>query len=194
MDIDLMWDGVKAMILGMAMVYTFLTIMIWVMKITSQLLAPYADRFEPAKPAAPAAKKAPAAMTDEKLARAAVAAVDMFRKDGKSPVSVPVDGKNVSVSVTAGIQAAPEKKAAAPAAAPAAGEVQVMAPLPGTIIRIAVAAGDTVAAGEVLAVIEAMKMETEIRAEAAGTVAEVLVNAKDVVTAEQPIIILGVAK
>ena len=194
MDIDLMWDGVKAMILGMAMVYTFLTIMIWVMKITSKLLAPYADRFEPAKPAAPAAKKAPAAMTDEKLARAAVAAVDMFRKDGKSPVSVPVDGKNVSVSVTAGIQAAPEKKAAAPAAAPAAGEVQVMAPLPGTIIRIAVAAGDTVAAGEVLAVIEAMKMETEIRAEAAGTVAEVLVNAKDVVTAEQPIIILGVAK
>ncbi len=195
MDIDLMWDGVKAMILGMAMVYTFLTIMIWVMKITSKLLAPYADRFEPAKPAAPAAKKAPAAMTDEKLAKAAVAAVDMFRKDGKSPVTVPVDGKNVSVSVTAGIQAAPEKKPAAPAAAPAAaGEVQVMAPLPGTIIRIAVAAGDTVAAGDVLAVIEAMKMETEIRAESAGTVAEVLVNAKDVVTAEQPILILGVAK
>ena len=36
-----------------------------------------------------------------------------------------------------------------------------------------------------------MKMETEIRAEKAGTVIDVLVNPKDVVTAEQPIIIIG---
>lgn len=187
MDIELLWDGVKAMILGMAMVYLFLTIMIWVMKLTSKLLAPLAERFEPQK-AAPAKKKAPAAVSDEKLAHAAVAAVELFRKSGKNTVSVPLDGKNVTVEVTAGAKAAPAPKAA-PAAG--AGEEQIVSPLPGTIVRIDVSAGSTVAAGDVLAVIEAMKMETEIRAEKAGTVIDVLVNPKDVVTAEQPIIIIG---
>ena len=193
MEMELMWDGVKAMILGMGMVYCFLTIMIIVMKITSKLLAPYTARFEPEK-TSPAVKKTSAALTDEKIANAAVAAVDQFRKNGISPVSVSVDGKSVVVNVTAGVPSAPEKKPAAPAAPAAAGTVQVFSPLPGTIIRVAVAAGDTVAAGDVLAVIEAMKMETEIRAESAGTVAEVLVNAKDVVAAEQPILTLGVEK
>ena len=98
------------------------------------------------------------------------------------------DGKNVTVEVTAGAKAAPAPKAA-PAAG--AGEEQIVSPLPGTIVRIDVSAGSTVAAGDVLAVIEAMKMETEIRAEKAGTVIDVLVNPKDVVTAEQPIIIIG---
>lgn len=191
MDIELLWDGIKAMILGMAMVYLFLTVMIWVVKLTSKLLAPYAERFEPQK-AAPAKKKAPAAaLSDEKLAHAAVAAVELFKKSGKSTVSVPLDGKNVTVEVTAGAKAVPEKKAAAPVAA---GDEQILSPLPGTIVRLDVAAGDHVAAGDVLAVIEAMKMETEIRAENAGTVTDVLVSPKDVVTAEQPIIILGVEK
>ena len=194
MDMELMWDGVKAMILGMAMVYLFLTIMIWVMKLTSKLLAPYAERFEPKRENT--VKKAPAsAMTDEKIAKAAAAAVDLFRKNGKSPACVQVDGKTVSVDVVAGVKTAPAAApVAAPVAAPAAGDIQVLSPLPGTIVRVAVAAGDTVSAGDVLAVIEAMKMETEIRAEKDGIVSEVLVNAKDVVTSEQPIMILGGAK
>ncbi|MBQ7401245.1 MAG: acetyl-CoA carboxylase biotin carboxyl carrier protein subunit, partial [Lentisphaeria bacterium] len=61
-------------------------------------------------------------------------------------------------------------------------------PMPGTIVRVEVAAGDAVEAGQVVAVIEAMKMETEIKAEKAGTVKEVLVGAKEVVTAGQAII------
>ena len=188
MDMELFWDGVKAMILGMAMVYLFLIIMILVMRITSKLLAPFAKRFEPQKPAAPG-KKVPAANADEKLAKAAVEAVKIFKQTGKSPVNVTLNGKAVSAEVTEGIKAAaPAPKAAAPAAA---GENQIVSPLPGTIIRVTVAAGDTVAAGELLAVIEAMKMETEIRAEKAGTIVDVLVNAKDVVTADQPIIIIG---
>ena len=49
----------------------------------------------------------------------------------------------------------------APAAAPAGGE-QVTSPMPGTILAINVAAGDTVKRGQVLMVLEAMKMENEI--------------------------------
>ena len=52
-------------------------------------------------------------------------------------------------------------------------------------------AGDTVAKDDVVAVIEAMKMETEIKAPCAGTVGEVLVGAKDVVTAGQAIMTIG---
>ena len=191
---DLMWDGLKAMILGMGMVYIFLIIMIYVMKLTSKMLAPYAKYFEP-KNDKPVRKKAAAAPSanDAKLAQAAISAVELYRKNGVSPVSVPVDGKNVSVKVVPGVQAAPEKPAAA-AAPVATGDLQIVSPLPGTIVRIEVAVGDAVAAGDVLAVVEAMKMETEIRAEKAGTVTSILVNTKDVVTSEQPILTLGVDK
>lgn len=191
---DLMWDGLKAMILGMGMVYIFLIIMIYVMKLTSKMLAPYAKYFEP-KNDKPVRKKAAAvpSANDAKLAQAAIAAVELYRKNGVSPVSVPVDGKNVSVKVVPGVQAAPEKTAAA-AAPVATGDLQIVSPLPGTIVRIEVAVGDAVAAGDVLAVVEAMKMETEIRADKAGTVTSILVNTKDVVTSEQPILTLGVDK
>ena len=65
--------------------------------------------------------------------------------------------------------------APAPAAAPAGGE-QVTSPMPGTILSINVAAGDTVKRGQVLMVLEAMKMENEILAPRDGTVAQVAVS------------------
>ena len=71
--------------------------------------------------------------------------------------------------------------AAAPAAAPAAGGMtvtggeSVKAPMPGNILRVAVKAGDSVKEGQLLCVLEAMKMENEIFAPKAGTVAQVLV-------------------
>ena len=73
----------------------------------------------------------------------------------------------------------------------AAAGTEVVAPMPGTIVRVEVNAGDTVAKDDVVAVIEAMKMETEIKAPCAGTVGEVLVGAKDVVTAGQAIMTIG---
>jgi 3-methylcrotonyl-CoA carboxylase alpha subunit len=66
----------------------------------------------------------------------------------------------------------------APARGGAAGGVgTVVAPMPGKIVRVLVAAGDVVEAGAPLIVLEAMKMETTLRSEIAGTVAAVRVEA-----------------
>ena len=51
----------------------------------------------------------------------------------------------------------------------------VVAPIAGKVLRVVAKAGDTVAPGDVLLVLEAMKMENEIKATAAGTVKEILV-------------------
>ena len=77
---------------------------------------------------------------------------------------------------------APAAPAAAPApaasAAPAAGE-QICAPMPGNIVNVQVKAGDTVTKGQVLLVLEAMKMENEIMAPRDGVIAGVHVNKGD---------------
>jgi biotin carboxyl carrier protein len=54
-----------------------------------------------------------------------------------------------------------------------AGEKLVKSPMPGRIVKVLVQAGDEVAAGQSLLVMEAMKMENEVRAKSAGTIAEV---------------------
>ena len=64
-----------------------------------------------------------------------------------------------------------------PAAARAGGAGTVVAPMPGKIVRVLVAVGDTVEAGAPLVVLEAMKMETTLRSEIAGTVVAVSVEA-----------------
>ena len=66
---------------------------------------------------------------------------------------------------------APAAPAPAPAAAPAAaGAGDVVAPMPGTVLKVNVNNGDTVASGDVILILEAMKMENEIVAPCAGTV------------------------
>jgi biotin carboxyl carrier protein len=59
---------------------------------------------------------------------------------------------------------------------PAGGEKVVKSPMPGRVVKVLVAKGDAVQAGQGLIVLEAMKMENEVRARAAGTVAEVHVT------------------
>ena len=90
---------------------------------------------------------------------------------------------------------------AAPAAAPAAaapaapvvtgsGEA-VNAPMPGNILKVNVKTGDAVKAGEVLVVLEAMKMENEIMAPKAGTVTQVLVSKGSTVDTGAPLVVIG---
>ena len=65
---------------------------------------------------------------------------------------------------------------ATPVAAPAGGK-EITAPMPGTILKVNVKVGDTVKSGDVLMILEAMKMENEIMAPADGVVASVNVSA-----------------
>ncbi|MDE6001915.1 MAG: acetyl-CoA carboxylase biotin carboxyl carrier protein subunit [Prevotella sp.] len=66
-----------------------------------------------------------------------------------------------------------------PASAPAGSGNPLKAPLPGTINSINVKVGDTIAVGDVVIVLEAMKMQNNIEAEYAGTVTSILVNPGD---------------
>ena len=110
--------------------------------------------------------------------------------------NITVNGVAYSVSVeetaagAAPVAAAPAapKAPVAPAAAPkaaapagAAGAVSVKAPMPGNILDVKVAAGASVKAGDVLVILEAMKMENEIVAPQDGTVASVNVHKGDTV-------------
>jgi propionyl-CoA carboxylase alpha chain len=65
------------------------------------------------------------------------------------------------------------------------------APLPGTVVAVEVEAGQAVSAGQVLVVLEAMKMEHRIVAPADATVAEVRVIAGDTVDVGQVLVVLG---
>ena len=81
--------------------------------------------------------------------------------------------------------AAPAAAAAdAPVAAGAAGGHVIKTPLPGTVVKVVAAAGDTVAEGDVILVMEAMKMEQEIKADKAGTIASIEVEAGAVLAAD----------
>lgn len=117
--------------------------------------------------------------------------------------TITVNGTPYNVTVEEGasapVQAAPAPVAApapAPAAAPATaggteGSVKVEAPMPGTILDVKAAVGSSVTSGQVLCILEAMKMENEIVAPQDGTVASVAVNKGDSVEAGQVIITLN---
>ncbi len=85
-------------------------------------------------------------------------------------------------------QAAPA--APAPAAAPA-GATVIKAPMPGTIIKVNAKPGDAVKRGDVLCVLEAMKMENDIMAPDDGTVATVAVSAGQTVQTDAVLITLN---
>lgn len=88
--------------------------------------------------------------------------------------------------------------AVAPVAAPApaapvnlaAGET-VAAPMPGNILRIDVNQGDTVKEGQILVILEAMKMENEIVAPKDGTVAQIVTSKGAVVDTGSPLVIIA---
>ncbi len=118
--------------------------------------------------------------------------------------TITVNGTAYDVTVEEGgatpsaapVQSAPAPQAApAPAAKPAAapqaeGSVKVEAPMPGTILDVKTSVGASVNTGDVLCILEAMKMENEIVAPEAGTVASISVNKGDSVEAGQIIVTL----
>jgi glutaconyl-CoA/methylmalonyl-CoA decarboxylase subunit gamma len=65
---------------------------------------------------------------------------------------------------------------------------EMTAPLPGTVIEVFVKEGDAIEAGQVIVIIEAMKMKNSIRSTRAGKIAEVLVSAMQTVAHKQPLV------
>ena len=101
----------------------------------------------------------------------------------------------VAPSAPAAHAAAPVE-VAAPAAAPAAPVVTgagdaVTAPMPGTILKVNVTVGQAVKDGDVLCVLEAMKMENDIMAPKNGTVTQVLVSKGSTVDTGAPLVVIG---
>lgn len=104
-----------------------------------------------------------------------------------------------AVAPAAAPVAAPVAAPAAPAAAPApaasgvnvTGGTTVSAPMPGNILKVNVTVGQTVKEGDLLVVLEAMKMENEIFAPKAGTVAQVLVSKGATVDTGATLVVLG---
>ena len=89
--------------------------------------------------------------------------------------------------------AGPVAAAAAPAAAPevtGAGEA-VTAPMPGNILKVNVTAGQAVKEGDVLCILEAMKMENEIMAPCNGTVTQVRTSKGSTVDTGAPLVVIG---
>ncbi len=115
--------------------------------------------------------------------------IELVVDDEQVHSTVDVNGARVWVHVdghTARFDIEAATRHADPGAA-AAGDAMA-SPMPGTVAAVNVAEGDSVAAGRVLLVVEAMKMEHQIRAPVDGTVTTLLVTAGDAVEADQPLI------
>ncbi|MCM0612438.1 sodium-extruding oxaloacetate decarboxylase subunit alpha [Marinobacter sediminum] len=122
------------------------------------------------------------------------------KTDGPETYTVDVNGQKYVVAVSEGgeitqIQGeggAASAPAASAAPAPAAGEGEpVVAPLGGNIFKIQVSPGDAVEEGDVLIILEAMKMETEIRAPKAGTIGEIFIKVGDAVSPDDEMLTIA---
>ena len=91
------------------------------------------------------------------------------------------------------VAAAPVAAAPAAAAAPVsvAGGETVKSPMPGNILKINVTQGQQVSEGDVLIILEAMKMENEVVSTKTGTVAQILVSKGAVVETDTPLVVIA---
>ncbi len=112
--------------------------------------------------------------------------------DGKVyRVEVAPSGTLTSVTPASGGNTQPQVPASSAAPAAAASSESIDAPLAGNVFKILVRNGDSVSEGDVVMILEAMKMETEIRSAYTGTVTDIVVGEGDAVTSGQPLILLG---
>ena len=107
-----------------------------------------------------------------------------------APVAAPAAPVAAAPAAAPAPKAAPAP-AAAPAAAVAAGETAVKSPMPGNIFKVECKVGQAVKAGDVLVVLEAMKMEIEVAAPADGTVKSISATVGSTVNTDDLLVVLG---
>jgi biotin carboxyl carrier protein len=112
------------------------------------------------------------------------------------PVVARVDGQQFEVHPETGVKPEAGKEAneikpfsfAKQAPGPASNINEMTAPLPGTVIEVFVKAGEQIEAGQVIVIIEAMKMKNSIRSVRAGRIAEILVSAGQTISHKQALV------
>lgn len=114
--------------------------------------------------------------------------VEVNEVGGAAPAASPKAAPAAAPAPKAAPAAAPAPKAAAPVAA---GAATVKCPMPGKILSVAVSAGTAVKKGDLLLVLEAMKMQNEIYAPQDGTVSDVRVSANQTVATGDILVVLG---
>lgn len=118
--------------------------------------------------------------------------VTVDEANGAAPAAAPVQAAAPAPAPAAApASAAAPAPEAKPAATGSEGAVKVDAPMPGTILDVKVSVGASVNSGEVICILEAMKMENEIVAPQAGTVSSVNVSKGDSVEAGQVIVTMN---
>ena len=212
-------EAIMVAVCGLVVVFLMLAILALVIRINSKLVSLLEGRKEEPAPA-PVTKHAPAAPAPAPAAPAvdegelvAVMMAAIAEESGMSPNSFRIT--NVSAApASAPVAAAPAAPApapapaAAPAPAPApaaepapapaaapvsvgAGETPVNSPMPGSIFKIECTVGQSVKAGDVLIVLEAMKMEIEVSAPVDGTVKAIAVSTGATVNTDDLLVTLG---
>jgi len=112
--------------------------------------------------------------------------------DGKVyRVEVAPSGTLTSVTPASGSQTQAESQTNSAAPSDSTASQSIDAPLAGNVFKVLVRNGDSVSEGDVVMILEAMKMETEIRSAFTGTVTDITVGEGDAVTSGQPLILLG---
>jgi acetyl-CoA/propionyl-CoA carboxylase biotin carboxyl carrier protein len=111
--------------------------------------------------------------------------------------TVEVDGRRIEVSMwvpdpakVGTLGGRPRRASAVPNASGDVGNGQVAVPMQGTIVKVLVAVGDAVEAGDTVCVLEAMKMENNVVADITGTVAEVKVTVGDSVGSGDVVVVI----
>ena len=152
------------------------------------------DAFEPAPGTEAAAEPAAASATAAAAPPASSGDVESYRVSvNGTQYDVVVGPGDADISSITPVAAAPASAAPAAAAAPppAAGGTELKAPLAGSVIDILVTVGQQVSDGDPVMIVEAMKMETEVRANVGGSVQSIAVNKGDAIAADQLLMTIG---
>lgn len=152
------------------------------------------DAFEPAPSAQESQSLSAPKPAEEKSNSQGTTASETYdvNVDGKVyRVEVAPSGTLTSVTPASGSQTQAQSQTNSAAPSGSTSSQSIDAPLAGNVFKVLVRNGDSVSEGDVVMILEAMKMETEIRSAFTGTVTDISVGEGDAVTSGQPLISLG---